>query len=180
MAIIVTITERTMTTNTPSVLTPTLIGESDKKDYIVKLKLEQDPESEITHSNVIGLRLYLGCYKSDEDMVNTTSNCRLSVIGNSDQRYSAIDPINPVSNNTDNVLRYIIPDEDVEKIFSDGDIKITVQLETSQDSNEARTPQEGYVLKAHIEYVLTKKIVEYTKCEARTSEYPINFEVIDQ
>ena len=37
-----------------------------------------------------------------------------------------------------------------------------------------------YVLKAHIEYVLTKKIIEYTQCEALASEYPINFKVTDQ
>ena len=111
------------------VVSPTRIGVSDKKDYDVKLKSDTGDTSE----NIIGLRLYLGCHK-DGDNNTTTSNCRLSVIGNSNQRYSAIDPINPCSNDTDNVLRYIIPDEDVEKIISDGYIKITVQLETSQDS----------------------------------------------
>ena len=156
------------------VVSPTLIGESDKKDYIVKLKSDTGD----TSSDISGLRLYLGCHKKD-DMTLTTSNCKLSVIDHDNQIYSAIDPINPVSNNTGNVLRYIIPDEDVEKIISDGYIEITVQLETSQDSNKSRTPQEKYVLKAHIEYALTKHI-EYTKCEARTSEYPIDFKVTDQ
>ena len=39
------------------VVSPTRIGVSDKKDYVVKLKSDTGDTSE----NIIGLRLYLGC-----------------------------------------------------------------------------------------------------------------------
>ena len=81
------------------VVSPTRIGVSDKKDYVVKLKSDTGDTSE----NIIGLRLYLGCHK-DGDNNTTTSNCRLSVIRNSNQHYSAIDPINPCSNDTDQCI----------------------------------------------------------------------------
>ena len=150
------------------VVSPTLIGVSDKKDYVVKLKSDTGDTSE----NIIGLRLYLGCHK-DGDNNATTSNCRLSVIKKSNQRYSAIDPINPASNDRTDVLRYIIPDEDVEKIISGKYIEITVQLETSQDSAIGRTPTDDgiYVLRARI---------EYTRCDSIASEQYINFDVTEQ
>ena len=89
--------------------------------------------------------MYLGCHKYGDNNT-TTNNCRLSVIGNNNQRYSAIDPRNPESNNTGDVLRYIIPDEDViELTTGTSGIEIRVQLETSQDSAIARTPEDDDV-----------------------------------
>ena len=166
MVIRVKITELTETTDAPSPQTPTIIGVSDKKDYIVKLTAD----AEDTSDNIVGLRLYLGCHKGD-DTTTTTNNCRLSVIGNRSQRYSAINPINPESNDTGNVLRYIIPDEDVIELTDTLSIEIRVQLETSQDSNEDRTPlDDHYVLKAH---------VEYTRCSTPTADASIHVKVFD-
>ena len=164
----------TIPTPPPTPLPPTIIGQSDKKDYIIKLK--KSPGD--TSSNISGLRLYLGCHKKN-DMTLTTSNCKLSVIDHDNQIYSAINPINPESNNTGNVLRYIIPDEDITELTRVGSsgIEIKVQLETSQDSNETRTPLgDHYVLKAHVEYVLKERI-EVTQCSAPSSVYSIDVKV---
>ena len=156
---------------------PTLIGQSDKKDYTVKLTA--DPED--ISDNIIGLRLYLGCHKVGDNDANT-SNCRLSVIRNHSQHHSAIDPINPCSDDKTDVLRYVITDKDVEEIIDDGYIKITVQLETSQNSAIDRTPiimNEVYVLEAHIEYALKERI-EVIQCSTQAADASIHFEVIDQ
>ena len=172
MVIIVKITEDRSTINNtstdPTEDNPTLIGQSDKKDYTVKLTA--DPED--TSENIIGLRLYLGCYKNS-NIDSPTNNCKLSVIDHNNQIYSAINPINPEAENEAKVLRYVITNEDITELTRVGSsgIEIKVQLETSQDNAESRTPMEDeYILKAH---------VEYTRCSSLTSNYPINVKVLE-
>ena len=127
---------------------PSLMGIFDKKDYTVILgNLGTAPLG-----NIKELRLYLGCYKKNS-ISTVMSNCRLSVITNHNHIYSAIEPINPESNDRADVLRYIIADEVLNDLLTTNtDIKIRVQVETSQDDAIPRTTPGSYVLKAHIEY----------------------------